>query len=225
MLRTLALCLVVSSSALAQARADSRPAAKPAAPPAAAAPAAPAATAQAAPKGRFLVAPKLGVYVPTSALSAAPMLGVEVGYVTPALGDRLAVVLELDWARPRTSGQVSDPRLSNSPQPWALGNATVGLLLSAVYRLEDVIPGLSPYGGAGPGLYFHRAAMVAFGNQYLEKEGKLGFQVFAGADYAVGPGAVFLELRYHYAGIDLLSTGDANAGGFVLPGVGYRLRF
>ena len=220
MLRSIALCLVVSSAA---ALADTKPVAKPAAPPAAST--APEIGSQAAPKGRFLIAPKLGLWVPTSALSAAPMVGVEVGYVTPALGDRLAVVLELDWARPRTSGPVSDPRLSSSPQPWALGNATVGVLLSAVYRFEDLVPGLSPYGGAGPGLFFHRAAMVAFGNRYLETEGKLGFQLFAGADYTVGPGAVFLELRYHYVQIDLLSTGDVNAGGFVLPGVGYRLRF
>lgn len=175
-------------------------------------------------KGRFLLAPKVGLFEPTSRLSGAFFLGAEAGYVTPALEDRLAVVIEVDWVRPRASGNTVDPRLVANDGSYSLGNAAVGVLLSAVYRLEDIIPGLTPYGGLGPGLYLHRTATNAYGNQYIETEGKLGFQMMAGADYAVGPGAAFLEFHYHFTRVDFLSTGGANVGGFLALGAGYRFR-
>src|SRR5260221_6719430 len=233
---TLALMLLVPAVALAQtapAKPDA-PAAKPA--PAAAAPA--AAAPAAAPKkadsvsapvkttkGRLLVAPKLGLFEPTSRLSGAFFAGIEAGYLTPALADRLAVVLELDWVRPRASGSVADPRVVSGDGAYNLGNAEVGVLLSAVYRMEDAVPGLTPYGGLGPGLYFHRTATQAFQNTYIETEGHVGFQLMAGADYTLGPGAAFVEFRYHYSKVDFLATGNANVGGFLALGAGYRLRF
>ncbi len=176
-------------------------------------------------KGRFMIAPKLGLFEPTSRLSGAFFVGVEVGYVTPALDDRLAVVLEVDWVRPRASGTTTDARLVGGDTAYSLGNAEVGALLSAVYRFEDVVAGLSPYGGLGPGFYYHRAATNAFGNQYIETEGRFGFQMMAGADYTIGPGAAFVEFRYHFSRVDFLSTGNANVGGFLAFGAGYRLRF
>ncbi len=183
-----------------------------------AAPAAPA-------KARFVVAPKLGLFEPTSRLSGALFLGLEAGYVTPAIDNRLAIVLEVDWVRPRASGNVTDPRVVAGDGAYNLGNAEVGVLLSAVYRLEDVVLGLTPYGGLGPGLYFHRTATQAFQNTYLETEARVGFQLMAGADYTLGPGAAFAEVRYHFTRVDFLSTGNANAGGFLALGAGYRLRF
>lgn len=186
-----------------------------------AAPAVPAAPA----KSRFVVAPKLGLFEPTSRLSGALFLGLEAGYVTPALDNRLAIVLEVDWVRPRASGNVTDPRVVAGDGAYNLGNAEVGVLLSAVYRLEDVVLGLTPYGGLGPGLYFHRTATQAFQNKYLETEARVGFQLMAGADYTLGPGAAFAEVRYHFTRVDFLSTGNANVGGFLALGAGYRLRF
>ena len=183
-----------------------------------AAPAAPA-------KSRFVVAPKLGLFEPTSRLSGALFLGLEAGYVTPALDNRLAIVLEVDWVRPRASGNVTDPRVVAGDGAYNLGNAEAGVLLSAVYRLEDVVLGLTPYGGLGPGLYFHRTATQAFQNTYLETEARVGFQLMAGADYTLGPGAAFAEVRYHFTRVDFLSTGNANVGGFLALGAGYRLRF
>jgi opacity protein-like surface antigen len=108
---------------------------------------------------------------------------------------------------------------------YNLGNAEVGILLSAVYRLEDALPGLTPYGGLGPGLYLHRTTTQAFQSQYVETEGRLGLQMMAGADYALGPGAAFVEFRYHFSRVDFVSTGSANVGGFLALGLGYRLRF
>ena len=62
------------------------------------------------PTPRLIAAPKLGLFEPTSRLSGALMLGAEFGYLTPALDDRLAVVLEVDWVRPRADGTITDPR-------------------------------------------------------------------------------------------------------------------
>jgi hypothetical protein len=226
----LALTMLLPVAALAQSK--PAPAAATKSSPAAAAKPAPAATKTqvvtppAKPeKGRFLVAPKLGLFEPTSRLSGAFFLGLEVGYVTPALDDRLAVVLEVDWVRPRASGAVADPRVVAGDGAYNLGNAEVGVLLSAVYRVEDALPGLTPYGGLGPGLYFHRTATQAFQNTYVETEGRVGFQLMGGADYTLGPGAAFAEVRYHFSRVDFLSTGNANVGGFLVPGLGYRLRF
>ena len=176
-------------------------------------------------KGRFMVAPKLGLFEPTSRLSGAFFLGIEAGYVTPALDDHLAVVLEVDWVRPRASGSVTDPRVVAGDGAYNLGNAEVGLLLSAVYRFEDVILGLTPYGGFGPGVFFHRTVTQAFQNTYTETEARVGLQIMAGADYTLGPGAAFVEFRYHFSKVDFKATGNANVGGFLALGAGYRLRF
>jgi opacity protein-like surface antigen len=176
-------------------------------------------------KPRFLVAPKIGLFEPISRMSGALLLGAEVGYVTPALGDRLAVVLEVDWVRPRASGATADPRLVGQAGTYSLGNAEVGVLLSAVVRLEDLVPRLTPYGGMGPGLYFHRTSTSAFGSRYVETETRVGMQMMAGADYALGPGAGFAEIRYHFSRVNFLATGNANLGGFLALSAGYRFRF
>lgn len=172
--------------------------------------------------GRMLVAPEVGLFLPSPRLSSAFYGGVQLGYVTPLLSDRLAFQLDVDWTRPRGTGSVADPRVPGGSASYDLGDADVGVQLSAVYRFEGK---LTPYLGVGPGLYFHRAAMHAYSSTYIETEGKLGFQALAGVDYALGPGAAFLEVRYAYTAVDFLSTGDANMGGFLAPGVGYRLRF
>lgn len=232
----LALLMLVPAVALAQTQPGktAAPAKKAAAPaPATATKAAPPAakkTDVVAPpakpeKGRFMVAPKLGLFEPTSRLSGAFFLGLEAGYVTPALDNHLAVVLEVDWVRPRASGSVADARVVAGDGAYNLGNAEVGVLLSAVYRLEDALPGLTPYGGLGPGVFFHRTATQAFQNTYVETEGRVGFQMMGGADYTIGPGAVFGEVRYHFTRVNFVSTGDSNVGGFLALGVGYRLRF
>ena len=234
-----ALCVLLPAAAFAQTKAAPQKApvpgaATPAAQPKTAATAAPAPAATKkqvvtppakAEKGRFLVAPKLGLFEPTSRLSGAFFLGIEAGYVTPALDDRLAVVLEVDWVRPRASGSVADPRVVAGDGAYNLGNAEVGVLLSAVYRLEDALPGLTPYGGLGPGVFFHRTATQAFQNTYVETEARVGFQLMGGADYVIGPGAAFAEIRYHFSKVDFVSTGNSNVGGFLALGVGYRLRF
>ena len=175
--------------------------------------------------GRLEAAPKIGLFEPTSRLSGAMFAGAELGYASPALGERLWIVMEVDWVRPHASGTITDARILSPGQSYSLQHSEVGVLLSAVLRLPDLSRRLTPYGGLGPGLYFHRAATAAFGSSYLETEAHLGLQVLAGADFTIGPGAGFGEARYHFARVDFISTGNADAGGFAALCLGYRLRF
>jgi hypothetical protein len=182
-------------------------------------------------RGRLLVAPKLGLFEPVpSRLSGAFYVGLELGYVTPLLGNALAVALELDWHQPKATGTISDPRLTvngtTADGAYRLWETEIGLLLSLVYRSEDTFfAGCTPYGGLGPGIYWHRASISAFGSTNLETEATVGLQLFGGADFRLGPGAVFAEARYHFSRVHFRSTGDANVGGLLALGLGYRLRF
>ena len=179
------------------------------------------ATAVAAPEpgGRILLAPKLGFFKTTTPLSGAFFLGAEAGYLTPLLGNRLAIVAEFDFHQPDVRGTLSDPQVQGDAS-YTLTEREMAILLSAVYRFEGT---LTPYVGAGPGLYLHRAQAEAFGSTYTESEATLGFQLLGGAEYKLGPGGVFAEVHYHFTRVGFLTTGDVNIGGFLAAGVGYRL--
>lgn len=173
------------------------------------------------PQGRLLLAPKLGFFKTTTPLSGAFFLGAEVGYVTPLLNNRLAIVAEFDFHQPNVKGTLSDPQVQ-ADGAYTLTEREMAVLLSAVYRFEGT---LTPYVGAGPGLYLHQAKSEAFGNTYTETESNVGFQLLGGLEYRLGPGGLFAEVHYHFARVDFLTTGDVNVGGFLAAGVGYRFRF
>jgi opacity protein-like surface antigen len=80
------------------------------------------------------------------------------------------------------------------------------------------------YGGVGYGLYALRAQTASFDQTNVETQVRTGLQLRAGAGYALGPGRLFAEARYHYVGLEFLTTGQANAGG-VTFGAGYRFGF
>ncbi|MFY0571094.1 outer membrane protein [Archangium lansingense] len=183
-----------------------------------------AAAATQEPGGRILLAPKLGFFKTTTPLSGAFFLGAEAGYLTPLLGNRLAIVAEFNFHQPQVSGTLSDPQLP-ADAPYTLTEREMAILLSAVYRFEGTfLEGtLTPYVGAGPGLYLHRAETEAFGSTYTESEATVGFQLLGGAEYKLGPGGIFAEVHYHFTRVNFLTTGDVNLGGFLAAGVGYRL--
>ncbi|RKH32080.1 outer membrane beta-barrel protein, partial [Corallococcus sicarius] len=178
-------------------------------------------------EGPFFIAPKVGFIKTTTSLSGDLYLAAEVGYLTPLLKRRLALVLEVNYHRPSMTGTLRGPQMDNLGQPverpYTLAEREVALQLSAVYRVPRGLGPLTPYVGAGPGLYLHRATVEAFDTTASESRGALGFQVLAGAELPLGPGGAFLEAHYHFAPVDFLTTGDVNVGG-VLAAVGYRLR-
>lgn len=185
---------------------------------------APAPAEEAESTGHLLLAPKAGFFKSTTPLQGAPFFALEVGYVTPLLDRRLAVVVEANFHQPKTSGTLSDPQLTDGDAPYTLTEREIAVLLSAVYRFEGALGAITPYAGAGPGLYLHQATTQAFGATTKEKEGSLGFQLLGGAELGLGPGGLFLEAHYHFTKVGFVTTGNVNVGGFLAAGLGYRLR-
>jgi opacity protein-like surface antigen len=182
----------------------------------------------ASPPGSILLAPKVGFFKSTTPLRGDLYLAAEVGYVTPLLERRLAVVLEVGYHRPTIRGTLTDPQLGGFGQQYtgdySVAVREVALLLSAVYRFERALGAFTPYAGAGAGLYLHRADSDFFGTLAAESGGKLGFQALGGVEWALGPGGAFVEAHYHFAPVGaFITTGDVNVGGF-LGALGYRLR-
>ncbi|RKG62681.1 hypothetical protein D7X30_05250 [Corallococcus sp. AB011P] len=177
--------------------------------------------------GPLFIAPKVGFIKPVTSLGGDLFLGGEVGYLMPLLQRRLALVLEVNYYRPSMSGTLRGPQLDNLGQPieapYTLAEREVAIQLSAVFRFPRAFGPLTPYVGAGPGLYLHRATVESFDSTTSESGGGLGFQALAGVELPLGPGGAFLEAKYHFAPVDFLTTGDVNAGA-VLAALGYRLR-
>lgn len=169
------------------------------------------------------LAAKVGFFKSTTPLGGAPYFAAEVGYITPLLDNRLAVVAEFDYHQPKASGSLADVQLGEGSFDYTLTEREMAFLLSAVYRFNGAFGSVTPYLGAGPGLYLHRATSQAFGGTVTESEGTVGFQFLGGAELPLGPGGVFLEAHYHFTRIGFLSTGDVNVGGFLAGSVGYRL--
>lgn len=230
---TLALSLVVATSALAQPKkATPSPAPSPAlSPPPSPAP---SPAPPPAPPPRVLAALRLGLLLPLSALDPTARLDAEVLARLPVLDGNLYAGLDLGWARPKGTMTVTSPLLQPSGAqtgaaqslPAALGIAQFHLGLSASYRaaLIGALPRLTLAGTLGGGILWARAAATAFGANWLEKKGVPAFWFALGADHALGPGAVLLELRYVLAPIDLDVTGSTHLGGLA-PALGYRMGF
>lgn len=172
----------------------------------------------------ILLAPKAGFFKSTTPLPGAPYYALEVGYVTPLLDRRLAIVVEGSFHQPQVSGTLSDPRLTRGDVQYRLTEREIAVLLSAVYRFEGALGSITPYAGAGPGLYLHQATAQAFGATTVEKEGTVGFQLLGGAELRLWSGGLFLETHYHFTQVDFVTTGNVNVGGFLAASLGYRLR-
>lgn len=185
-----------------------------------------AAASPAAGTGDWLVAPKLGLFEPTAHPSAAFFGGLEVGYRLPWLGRRLVVALEGSFLQPSASGTVASPQLTVGGQTangaYTLKEQQLALALLLVYRADRIWKELTPYGGLGPAAYRHQARTTAFGSTTTEVDGGWGLEIVAGAEWRVWHGGPFLELDYRLARVHFISTGSANAGGFLALGAGYR---
>lgn len=193
------------------------------------APTAPDTEASASSQKAYFASLKVGLFEPTSALKGSAFGGLELGYFPGWLDQHLALALEGDLYRPALSSSISSPQLTFGGQTasgaYRLTEREAAVLLSAQYYFSEVLGGLGPYVGAGPGYYWHQAKTTAFGTTNTETEGSLGLQVLAGAQYRLGPGSAFLEFHYHWTQVDFLATGKANVGGLLAFSLGYRVAF
>lgn len=97
--------------------------------------------------------------------------------------------------------------------------ATVGLPIS--YRLFPD-KRLHPYFGVMPQLFMLKATTTTYGLENSQGDIKFGFAGVLGGQFDLGPGGLFLEAGFQYAGLDHRLTGVSNLGA-VTAALGYRL--
>ncbi|HSP78371.1 MAG TPA: outer membrane beta-barrel protein [Myxococcaceae bacterium] len=209
-LSTLAAALLLAPSfAAAQEAAPEAPSAEASAP------------AEASPGGLGLsVAPKLGATLATSELGPTFFAGVDVLYQLPVLERRLGVGVEVAFGQPGLAGGGTSPVAGD--YTYTLDGRWVTASVDALGFLP--LGPVEAYGGLGYGLYLLRVENSSFDQTTVENQMRTGLQVRAGAGYGLGPGRLFAEARYHYVGLEFLTTGEANGGGITFA-AGYRFGF
>lgn len=162
-------------------------------------------------------APKVGATVATSELGTTFFAGVDVMY---HLNRNLGLGVELAFAQPGLSGGGNHPAVGDYTyelkQRWFMGSVdALGFL---------PLGPVEGYGGLGYGVYMLKVQADSFGQTNVETQTRSGLQLRAGAGLALGPGKLFLEARFHYVGLEFLTTGEANGGG-ITAAAGYRFGF
>ena len=179
----------------------------------------------AAPAGFTIgLAPRIGMAVPTSKLGITVVGGVEVDFFL-AMQRRLVVAFDFTVTRPSYAGSGNDARVGGDYQ-FTVKELELKLGLDLVYRFFAPPRRLVPFAGIGAILHMLRTTQTnsLAPGENTEQSSKLGAEVVAGVDYGLGPGALLLEGRFVYSGLDHVLTGDVNAGSLTVS-LGYRFIF
>ena len=177
-------------------------------------------------RGAFLAGAKVGGLLSFGGLDANARAGVELGYVFPWLNRGLALVLDADYAAPKSSGtQAGDPRVVGGTYDWHLTEQMLVLMPVAMYRYTK-LGMIVPYVGIGPRIYLLKSTVRGtVGSveipETTEQSTKVGFGLPFGAEIKLGPGGVIGELLFEYGSLDHTATGSTNTGALSLA-VGYR---
>ncbi len=165
-----------------------------------------------------------------NSLEASWIPELEMGYCLPALKRSFEIFVGLRHAAPEGEGEdPPDPRLSGDGiARWHVTRNELAVAIGLRARLA-LQGGLTPYAAAGGRLYLMRTevrgevAGVPYGT-HDETGHALGFLFALGAEYAVGPGRVLLELAANGVPLDQTVLGDTNASSLDAS-LGYRLFF
>ncbi|MDF1565740.1 MAG: hypothetical protein P1V51_22085 [Deltaproteobacteria bacterium] len=171
----------------------------------------------------------------TSPLGASLVAELELGYTLPLpepVGRDLQLFLAGQYIGPSVSETVSepDPRLpGDGTWSYSVTLQQAILALGVLYRLPLGPEWLRPYLSAGARLTLSRAVVSgdAEGEPFGENEETatdLGGQGALGAELALGPGALLLELQFGYAPLDGKVFQNTNSGALAFA-LGYRLFF
>lgn len=171
------------------------------------------------------VAPRVGLTIPTSKLGAFVIAGLSADYYLPVLNTQLSIGLDLAWSRPGYTGKINDARVGGA-HDYDITVNQLKIALDIIYRILPHAETLNFYGGIGGGALLMRAKEDApfIAGKQKQQSTAFTFELLVGADYRIGPGLAFAELRYAYAPLGYELTGDSNAG-HVDVFAGYRLTF
>jgi hypothetical protein len=186
-------------------------------------------------RGRLMVAVRAGAALPEVVSNFGPsfLVGAEVGWVLPRLpvvGEGLAVTVDFAYSQPEAGGNVDAAAPGCPGCKWNVTQHEASLGLTVLYRAPFVMQGkLVPYIGIGPRLFMlDSSASVQPGSasvaSFHETSNKIGMGLPLGADYALGPGRIFLEAMFLYAPFNHNVTGSTNAGAITIE-AGYRMLF
>lgn len=177
----------------------------------------------------LMVGAKLGVGIGLGAFGSAFVPELEVGY--DLWGDRLAVVLAMQYAAPKITGTLaSDARLpGDGAVSYEIVEQQFMLALAGLYRFDIGSETFRPYAALGPRLYFVRgvvngdAGRQGFGEN-VETATRVGLYLAAGTEVKLGPGNLVGELQFGYASLNgyVLRNASLSTLGVL---VGYRVGF
>lgn len=174
---------------------------------------------------------KLGAAINAfNSLGAAFSPELEVGVLLPPLDQSFEVFLSARWAAPSDEGDSApDPRLpGDGVAHWAVTRNELALGLGLRYRIP-LEGAFTPYLAAGMRVYLLSTEVEgdAGGEPFGKNEETgtaLGFLFQLGGEYALGPGALLLELAVNGAALDQTILADTNVSSFDVY-VGYRFFF
>lgn len=173
----------------------------------------------------FAVAPRIGLAVPTSKLSPFVAMGLELGYRLPAVDKRISVLVDVAYTRPSHGETANDPRVGGDAD-FETTESEIKLGLGGSFRVFTDDHTLVPWVGASAVMQRLTSTQtndLAPGENTSE-DTRFGGELFAGADYRLGPGYALGEARLVLTDLDDLITGNSNAGNVNLS-LGYRLVF
>lgn len=169
-----------------------------------------------------------GAFNVFNTLGAAFVPELEVGVLLPPLEQSFEVFLATRWAAPSDEGvNDPDPRLpGDGVARWSLTRHEVSIGLGLRYRVP-LDGALTPYVAAGARLFLLESEVSGeagdepFGTN-RETGTAVGFMFQLGAEYALGPGALALELAIDGAALDQTILADTNVTALGVF-LGYRL--
>jgi hypothetical protein len=154
----------------------------------------------------------------------------EIGFLLPFLEQSFEVFVSGRWAAPSDEGKMDpDPRLpGDGVASWEVTRNELSLGLGLRYRIP-LDGAFTPYLGAGLRVYLLSTEVEgsADGQPFGKNEETgtaVGFLFQLGGEYALGPGALLLELAVNGAGLDQTILADTNVSSFDVY-LGYRFFF
>jgi len=187
--------------------------------------------------------PVLGLDIATHALGLGPDLGVEVGGRIAVGSGVFAFALRGTWQRytmaqsaaapcsPNGSGGsnaaaapeapcVSSP--SGGAYDYSLSEDVVRVSLPLSYRFLRASSAFNAYVGVAPQLVLQRAETTAWNLLTTETATRFGVGGFLGAQYRLGPGALWFEAGYAWSPVKHRVTGDSSISTVTLA-LGFRI--